>query len=104
MVHMVLVCIQKLQHLDPFNAVLKISKLSVAWKYIFVKYGQYMACYIPLNCSAPNSAPTSSELSQCTAVWGSIIIHHPTTTLSTLLRDSHLLPRPTEKIQLLSPH
>ena len=39
------------------------------------------------NCSTPNSAPTSADLSQCTAVWGSIIIHHCTLlySLSTLL-------------------
>ena len=40
------------------------------------------------NCSTPNLAQTSTELSQCKGVRGSIIIHHPTTTttlsLSTL--------------------
>ena len=34
------------------------------------------------NCSATNLAPTSAELSQWTTVWGSIIIHIPTTLLS----------------------
>ena len=28
--------------------------------------------------------PSSAELSQCTSVWGSIIIHHPTTTTLSL--------------------
>ena len=43
-------------------------------------------------CSTPNLAPTSAELSQCTAVRGSIIIHHPTTLYhsTTTTRDSHL--------------
>ena len=36
------------------------------------------------NCSAPNLAPTSAELSQCKGVQGSIIIHIPTTTNTTL--------------------
>ena len=51
-------------------------------------------------CSALNLTPTSAELSQCEGVQGSIIIHHPTTTLLySTTGDSHLLPRPTEKIQ-----
>ena len=34
--------------LDPFNAILKISKLSVAWKYTYVKDDQCMALlYFP---------------------------------------------------------
>ena len=55
-----------------------------------------------LYCSAPNLSPTPTELCQWTTVWGSIIIHIPTLYYS--LRDSNLLPRPTEKNQLLSPH
>ena len=46
-------------------------------------------------------------LMKCPDVWGSIIIHHPTTTLSSTTLyfscDSHLLPRPTEKFNYLAP-
>ena len=43
-------------------------------------------------CSTPNSAPTSAELNQCTAVWGSIIIHHATLlSLSLLSTLSHAI-------------
>ena len=59
-----------------------------------------------LYCSAPNLSPTPTELCQWTTVQGSIIIHIPTlySLLLLLLLDSHLLPRPIEKIQLLGSH
>ena len=43
------------------------------------------------NCSTPNLAQTSTELSQCKGVRGSIIIHHPTTTTTTTTFYSTLL-------------
>ena len=61
------------------------------------------------NCSTPNSAPTSADLSQCTAVRGSIIIHHCTllhslSTLLSLLVLQPFTPKANRKKWFTRPH
>ena len=55
------------------------------------------------NCSAPNSAPTSAELSQYTAVRGNIIIHIPTLLYSLSLSLSTLLLLPGKRLLTFQP-
>ena len=70
----------------------------------FADYKLIQFLHIVCQLLNPKLIPNPAELCQWSTVWGSIIIHNPTTTLllSTLsMRDIHLHPHPIYKNQLL---